>query len=443
MAERKNGQRVLILGAAGRDFHDFNTCFRGNPDYTVVAFTATQIPNIAGRVYPAEMAGDGYPEGIRILPERDLESIIERENIDTCVFSYSDISHEYVMHLASRSLAAGASFKLLGPKHTMLDTRRPVISVCAVRTGAGKSQTTRYVVQRLREFGRRPVVVRHPMPYGDLKKQRVQRFETINDLEVHDVTIEEREEYEPHLVKGTIVFAGVDYEEILRSAEEDGDVVLWDGGNNDLPFFRPNLHIVVADPHRPGHELTYHPGEANLRMADVIIINKSNSATPEGFETVRRNIVAANPDARVLRGRSPLTVDHPELLKGKRVLAVEDGPSLTHGELRLGAASLAAQEHGAKELVDPRPFAVGSLVQTFEKYTSTGPVLPAMGYGAEQIEELAETIERSDADVIAVGTPVDLTRVIGHIDRPIVRVTYELVLDEPEALDEEIRAALG
>lgn len=432
----------MILGAAGRDFHDFNTYFRGNRDYTVVAFTATQIPNIENRTYPAQIAGEGYPQGIRILPEEDLESIIERERIDTCVFSYSDVSHEYVMHLASRSLAAGANFKLLGPGHTMIDSRRPVIAVCAVRTGSGKSQTTRYVVQRLREFGRTPVVVRHPMPYGDLTRQRVQRFEKLEDLEEQQVTIEEREEYEPHLVKGTIVFAGVDYEEILRRAEEDGDVVLWDGGNNDLPFFRPNLHIVVADPHRPGHELTYHPGEANLRMADVVIINKSNSATPEGFETVRQNVATVNPDARVLRGRSPLTVDRPELLKGKRVLAVEDGPSLTHGDLRLGAASLAAQEHGAKELVDPRPFAVGSIVETFQKYSGTGPVLPAMGYGGDQVQELAETIRRSDADVIAVGTPVDLGRVIGDIDRPVVRVTYELTLDEPEALDAAIRDAL-
>ncbi|UCC49611.1 MAG: GTPase [Gemmatimonadota bacterium] len=441
MARKNQEERVVILGAAGRDFHDFNVYFRGNGSYRVVAFTATQIPNISDRIYPGEIAGPGYPQGIPILPEEELESIIQGEKIDTCVFSYSDVAHEYVMHLASRSLAAGASFMLLGPRHTMLESRRPVIAVCAVRTGSGKSQTTRYVVDRLRKFGRKPVVVRHPMPYGDLRKQRVQRFETYDDLDRHEVTIEEREEYEPHLGEGTIVFAGVDYEEILRRAEVDGDVVLWDGGNNDLPFLRPDLHIVVADPHRPGHELTYHPGEANLRMADAVVINKSNSATPEGFETVRRNIAAVNPRARVFRGRSPLTVDHPELLKGRRVLAVEDGPSLTHGELRFGAASLAAQEQGAAELVDPRPFAVGSIIGTFEKYRSTGPVLPAMGYGEEQIEELEETIHRSDAEVIAVGTPVDLARLI-RIKRPLVRVTYELALDEPEELDELLRGAL-
>ncbi len=441
MTERGKQQRVAILGAAGRDFHDFNAYFRDNPAYRVVAFTATQIPNIADRVYPPSIAGSAYPDGIPILAEEDLEKIIAAEAIDTCVFSYSDVSHEYVMHLASRSLAAGASFMIVGPRQTMLESNRPVIAVCAVRTGAGKSQTTRYVVERLRAFGRQPVVVRHPMPYGDLEKQQVQRFGSYEDLERHEVTIEEREEYEPHLRRGTTVYAGVDYEAILRQAENDGDVVLWDGGNNDLPFFRPDLHIVVADPHRPGHELTYHPGEANLRMADAVVINKSNSATPEGFETVRRNIALANPGARVFRGRSPLTVDLPDLVKGRRVLAVEDGPSLTHGELRLGAASLAAQEHGAHELVDPRPFAVGSIVETFKKYSGTGPVLPAMGYGEEQIEELAETIKRSDAEVIVVGTPVDLARLI-DIDRPLVRVTYDLALDEPEAMDDLIREAL-
>jgi predicted GTPase len=439
------------MGAAGRDFHDFNTHFRGNPDYEVVAFTATQIPNIEGRLYPAEIAGPEYPKGVPILPEDELESIIEREEIDFCTFSYSDVSHEYVMHIASRCLAAGAGLILLGPRQTLVESKWPVIAVCAVRTGAGKSQTTRYIVDRLREFGRKPVVVRHPMPYGDLVKQRVQRFETYEDLERHEVTIEEREEYEPHLSQGTIVYAGVDYEAILRQAEGDRDVVLWDGGNNDLPFFRPDLHIVVADPHRAGHELLYHPGEANLRMADVVIINKVGSARAEDVETVQRNIAEANPRARVLVGRSPLTVDNPEALKGKRVLAVEDGPSLTHGGLLLGAASLAAQEHGAKELVDPRPFAVGSIVETFEKYSSMGPVLPAMGYGEDQVSELAETIRNSDADVVAIGTPIDLARLI-DIDRPMVRVTYDLrpmvrvtydlALDEPEALDGLIRGVV-
>lgn len=435
-------QRVLILGAAGRDFHDFNTYFRSNSDYRVVGFTATQIPNISGRVYPAKIAGPHYPEGIPILPEAELEKFIAGESIDLCVFSYSDVSHTYVMHLASRALAAGSGFALLGPRRTMLDSRLPVISVCAVRTGSGKSQTTRYVVERLRSFGRKPVVVRHPMPYGDLLKQRVQRFESYDDLKRQKVTIEEREEYEPHLCRGTIVYAGVDYEAILRQAEEDGDVVLWDGGNNDLPFYRPDLHIVVADPHRPGHELAYHPGEANLRMADVVIINKAGTAAPEDVQTVRSNIATANPKAVVLIGQSPLTVDRPELIKGRRVLAVEDGPSLTHGELKYGAASVAAREHGAAELVDPRPFAVGSLVETFEKYSNTGPVLPAMGYGARQVEELAETIRRSDAEVVAVGTPVDLARLI-EIDRPVVRVTYDLALDEPDALDRLLRAVLN
>ncbi len=434
-------QRVIILGAAGRDFHDFNTFFRGNPDYEVVGFTATQIPNISGRIYPPEIAGAEYPHGIPILAEQELEKIIERERIDFCVFSYSDVSHEYVMHLASRVLAAGAGFTLLGPQQVMLQSIRPVVSVCAVRTGSGKSQTTRHVVARLRDFGRTPVVIRHPMPYGDLNSQRVQRFKTYEDLESHEVTIEEREEYEPHVRRGTIVYAGVDYEAILRQAEEDGDVVLWDGGNNDLPFYRSDLHIVIADPHRPGHELTYHPGEANLRMADVVIINKSDSARPEDIETVRRNIDVVNPRARVFVARSPISVDKPELLEGKRVLAVEDGPSLTHGDLRFGAASLAAKSHGAAELVDPRPFAVGSIVGTFEKYTNTGPVLPAMGYGEEQITELEATIQGSDAEVVVVGTPIDLARLI-EIDKPVVKVSYDLALDEPESLDQLLMAAL-
>jgi predicted GTPase len=434
-------QRVIILGAAGRDFHDFNTFFRGNEDYRVVGFTATQIPNISGRVYPAEIAGAGYLEGIPILAQPRLEEVIEQEGIDFCVFSYSDISHEYVMHVASRVLAAGAGFMLLGPRQTMVESRRPVISVCAVRTGAGKSQTTRHVVERLRSFGHTPVVVRHPMPYGDLLNQRVQRFETYEDLENHNVTIEEREEYEPHIRRGTIVYAGVDYQAILQQAEEDGDVVLWDGGNNDLPFYWSDLHIVIADPHRPGHELTYHPGEANLRMADVVIINKAGSARPEDIETVRRNTESTNPRARVLIGRSPLTVDKPELLLGKKVLAVEDGPSLTHGELRLGAASLAAQEHGASELVDPRPFAVGSIIGTFEKYSATGPVLPAMGYGDEQIAELQETIQNSDAEVVVVGTPIDLLRLI-EIDKPVVKVSYDLALDEDDVFDDMLRSAI-
>ena len=435
-------RRVLILGAAGRDFHDFNVAYRNNPTSRVVAFTATQIPNISGRAYPAELAGPRYPQGIPIWAEDELESIVERENVDTCVLSYSDISHEYTMHLASRCLAAGASFLLLGPTDMMLKSRRPVVAVCAVRTGAGKSQTTRYVVERLRALGRSPVVVRHPMPYGDLVAQRVQRFESYGDLDRLDVTIEEREEYEPHLSRGTIVYAGVDYAEILRLAEEDGDVILWDGGNNDLPFFQPDLHIVVADPHRPGHELAYHPGEANLRMADLVIVNKTSTARPEDVETVKRNTTAANPGAPIFTARSPFSVDKPALLKDRRVLAVEDGPSLTHGELKYGAACLAALEHGAKELIDPRPFAVGSIIETFEQYPDTGTLLPAMGYGDQQIRDLSETIQRSDAEVVAIGTPIDLTRLI-EIDRPVVRVGYDLVLDDPDGLDELLAKAVG
>ncbi len=435
-------RRVIILGAAGRDFHDFNTYFRNNPDCRVVAFTATQIPNIEDRLYPPAIAGSQYPEGIPILPEDELESIIKRENIDVCVFSYSDVSHEYIMHMASRCIAAGAAFELLGPNQMMVESTRPVVAVCAVRTGAGKSQNTRYVVEKLRELGKRPVVIRHPMPYGDLVAQRVQRFETYEDLEKHDATIEEREEYEPHIDRGSVVYAGVDYEAILRQAEEDGDVVLWDGGNNDLPFYKPDLHIVIADPHRPGHEMRYHPGEANLRMADAIIINKIDSARPEDVETVRANIALANPTARVFAARSPLTVDDPGALKGKRVLAVEDGPSLTHGELALGAASLAARQHGAAELVDPRPFAVGSIVETFQKYPTTGPVLPAMGYSDEQVRELTETINKSDADVVVIGTPIDLARLI-NIQKPVVRVRYDLALDEPGELDAMIEKTVG
>lgn len=441
MATGVTQERLVILGAAGRDFHDFNVHFRGDSRYKVVAFTATQIPNISDRVYPAELAGPAYPSGISIEPEDELEDLIAHEMVDTCVFSYSDVSHEYVMHLASRCLAAGAGFRLLGPRQMMIESCHPVIAVCAVRTGAGKSQTTRYVVSRLRELGRAPVVVRHPMPYGDLASGRVQRFERYEDLEHHDLTIEEREEYEHHLKSGTIVYAGVDYEMILRRAEEDGDVVMWDGGNNDVPFYRPDLHIVLADPHRPGHELRYHPGEANLRMADVVIISKVTTARAEDIEVVRGNVNRTNPRARAFDGYSPLTIDRPDLVRGRRVLAVEDGPSLTHGGLAVGAASLAAQQHGASELVDPRPFAVGSIVKTFEKYPGTGTVLPAMGYGAEQMTELEETIRRSDAEVVVVGTPVDLARLI-EIDRPVARVTYELALDEPEALDALLGQAL-
>ena len=435
-------QKVVILGAAGRDFHDFNVAFRDSEAHRVVAFTAAQIPNISDRVYPPALAGPRYPDGVPICGEDELENIIKSEGVDTCVFSYSDVSHEYVMHLASRCLAAGATFSLLGPSAMMLESSTPVIAVCAVRTGSGKSQTTRYVVERLRELGRKPVVIRHPMPYGDLTAQRLQRFETYDALDRYDVTIEEREEYEPHLERGTIVYAGIDYAAILSEAEQDGDVLLWDGGNNDLPFFKPDLHIVVADPHRPGHELRYHPGEANLRMAHVIIVNKTDTARPEDVESVRRNASASNPEATIINGRSPFSVDKPDELRGRRVLAVEDGPSLTHGELKVGAASLAALEHGAKELVDPRPFAVGTILETYEQYPEVGTLLPAMGYGDQQISDLAETIHKSDAEVIAVGTPIDLTRLI-EIERPVVKVGYDLVLEEPDILDASLRQVLG
>ncbi len=435
-------QKVVILGAAGRDFHDFNVAFRDSEAHRVVAFTAAQIPNIGNRVYPPVLAGPRYPDGVPICGEDELETIIKSEGVDACVFSYSDVSHEYVMHLASRCLAAGAGFSLLGPSAMMLESSAPVIAVCAVRTGSGKSQTTRYVVERLRELGRKPVVIRHPMPYGDLAAQRLQRFETYEDLDRYDVTIEEREEYEPHLERGTIVYAGIDYAAILSEAEQDGDVLLWDGGNNDLPFFKPDLHIVVADPHRPGHELSYHPGEANLRMAHVIIVNKTDTARPEDVESVRRNASASNPEAAILNGRSPFSVDKPEELRGRRVLAVEDGPSLTHGELKVGAASLAALENGAKELVDPRPFAVGTILETYEQYPEVGTLLPAMGYGDQQISDLAETIHKSDAEVVAIGTPIDLTRLI-DIERPVVKVGYDLVLAEPDILVASLRQVLG
>ncbi len=435
-------QKVVILGAAGRDFHDFNVAFRDSEAHRVVAFTAAQIPNIGNRVYPPVLAGPRYPDGVPISGEDELETIIKSEGVDACVFSYSDVSHEYVMHLASRCLAAGAGFSLLGPSAMMLESSAPVIAVCAVRTGSGKSQTTRYVVERLRELGRKPVVIRHPMPYGDLAAQRLQRFETYEDLDRYDVTIEEREEYEPHLERGTIVYAGIDYAAILSEAEQDGDVLLWDGGNNDLPFFKPDLHIVVADPHRPGHELSYHPGEANLRMAHVILVNKTATARPEDVESVRRNASASNPEAAILNGRSPFSVDKPEELRGRRVLAVEDGPSLTHGELKVGAASLAALENGAKELVDPRPFAVGTILETYEQYPEVGTLLPAMGYGDQQISDLAETIHKSDAEVVAIGTPIDLTRLI-DIERPVVKVGYDLVLAEPDILVASLRQVLG
>src|SRR3954447_3546318 len=423
--------RVLIVGAAGRDFHNFNLVYRGRENYEVVAFTATQIPNIHGRQYPAELAGELYPEGIPIRPESDLEQIIS-EGIDEVVFSYSDVTHEHVMHIASRALAAGASFRLLSPIETELRSTKPVVAVCAVRTGSGKSQTTRHVAAILRDAGHKVAVLRHPMPYGDLTKQAVQRFARYEDLDAADCTIEEREEYEPHLKEGNLVFAGIDYAAILDAAEREADVILWDGGNNDTPFIKPNLHIVVVDPHRPGHELRYHPGETNLRMADVCIVNKVDSAPPEGVEAVLASIRETNPLAHVVRAASPFTVEGDAAdIAGKRVLAIEDGPTLTHGEMTYGAAVLAAKEHGAASLVDPRPFAVGSIAQTFEDYPNVGTLLPAMGYGREQMDDLRETIARSDADLVLIGTPIDLRRLI-ELDKPALRVTYRLQeLDEP------------
>jgi predicted GTPase len=425
-------RRVLIAGAAGRDFHNFNVVYRGRPEYEVVAFTATQIPNIDGRVYPAELAGELYPDGIPIRREAELPDLVREEAIDEVVFAYSDVTHEHVMHVASRALAAGASFRLLSPHETTLTSAAPTVAVCAVRTGSGKSQTTRHIAALLQEAGKRVAVLRHPMPYGDLTKQAVQRFADYADLDAADVTIEEREEYEPHLAEGNIVFAGIDYAAILDQAELEADVILWDGGNNDTPFVKPNMHVVVVDPHRPGHELRYHPGETNLRMAHVCVVNKVDSAPPEGVEAVIDSIRTHNPEARIVRAASPFVVEENGLrVQGKRVLAVEDGPTLTHGEMTYGAAVLAAKAHGAAELVDPRPFAVGSIAKTLEEWPHIHGLLPAMGYGRQQIEDLRQTIERSDADLVLIGTPIDLRRVV-DFDKPALRVTYKLQeLGEP------------
>ena len=418
--------RVIIMGAAGRDFHNFNVYFRDNPRYEVVAFTATQIPNIEGRLYPPELAGPLYPQGIPIHPESELPRLIKEFDVDQVVFAYSDVSHEYVMHRASLALAAGADFRLMGVKSTMLKSSRPVVSICAVRTGSGKSQTSRRVCDILKKMGKRVVVVRHPMPYGDLRKQVCQRFATYEDLDRYECTIEEREDYEPHLDRGTVVYAGVDYEMILRQAEQEAEVIVWDGGNNDLPFFRPDLHIVVTDPHRAGHELRYHPGEANLRLADVVVINKIDTARPENVDALRRNIRVTNPRATVIEAASPIFVEDPGAIRGKRVLVVEDGPTLTHGEMSYGAGTVAARRFGAAELVDPRPYAVGSIAEAFEKYPQMGPLLPAVGYGKRQIEELEETINATPCDLVLVATPIDLRRVLKRIKHPMDRVRYEL-----------------
>jgi predicted GTPase len=417
--------RVIIMGAAGRDFHNFNTVFRDDASARVVAFTATQIPNIEGRRYPKELAGPLYPEGIPIHPESDLPRLIRELEADQVVFAYSDVSHETVMHKASLVLAEGADFRLIGPATTMLKARVPVISVCAVRTGAGKSQTSRRVARILREKGRKVVSIRHPMPYGDLVKQKVQRFAALADLDRHHCTIEEREEYEPHIAAGGVIYAGVDYGAILAEAEKEAEVILWDGGNNDMPFYRADLEIVVADPHRPGHERTYHPGEANLRRAHVVVINKIDSAAPEGIETVRHSVWELNPRAVVIEAASPLFVEDGERIRGKRVLAIEDGPTLTHGGMKYGAGVLAAIRYGAAAIVDPRPYTVGTLTKTFETYPGIGTLLPAMGYGDEQVKDLQATIARTPADLVLVATPIDLRRV-AKIDKPALRVGYEL-----------------
>jgi predicted GTPase len=417
--------RTLILGAAGRDFHNFNVVYRDDTRYEVVGFTAAQIPNIAGRRYPADLAGPLYPLGVPIFHEEELAALVARLDVRHVVFSYSDVSYNYLMHRAAIANAAGADFVLLGPRATMLDSPKPVVAVCAVRTGAGKSQTSRRIVQLLGQHGLRTAVVRHPMPYGDLSAQRVQRFTALPDLQRERCTIEEMEEYEPHIENGSVVYAGVDYAEILEWAASDADVIVWDGGNNDLPFYRPSLHVVVADPLRLGNELTYYPGEANLRMADVVVINKVDTADLAATEQLRDHIRGANPKALIVEAASPVTADHPELVTGRRVLVVEDGPTLTHGDMRFGAGTVLARKFGAAEIVDPRPFAVGSIAGTYTTYPMIGPLLPAMGYGDEQIRELEATIQQVPCDVVIVGTPIDLSRLV-TIDKPVVRARYGL-----------------
>ena len=431
-------KRIIIMGAAGRDFHNFNAYFRDNADYEVVAFTATQIPNIEGRRYPPELAGSLYPEGIPIHPEEELDDLIHRHAADQVIFAYSDVPHEYVMHKASQVLVAGADFRLMGAGATMLESNKPVVAVCAVRTGCGKSQTTRYVCDVLQQMGKRVVVIRHPMPYGDLVAQAVQRFADYDDLDHHKCTIEEREEYEPHIDRGVIVYAGVDYEPILRQAEEEADVVVWDGGNNDLPFYKPDLFITVADPHRAGHELRYHPGEANLCAADVVLINKIDTADSAGVAEVRENIRKLNPQAIVVDGASPIFVDNPEAIRGQQVLVIEDGPTLTHGGMTFGAGVVAARKFGAAELVDPRPYAVRSIAATFEKYSHLDSILPAMGYGDEQVRDLEETINAVECDLVLSATPIDLRRIL-KVRHPMDRVRYELQVIGQPTLEEILK----
>ena len=417
--------RVLILGAAGRDFHNFNTFFRDNEDYEVVAFTATQIPYINDRKYPAVLAGKLYPDGISIYDESEFPALVKKYDVEQVVFAYSDVRYEYVMHKSAQANALGADFRLLGPNSTMVKSTKPVIAVCAVRTGAGKSQTTRKIQTMLREAGKRVVSIRHPMPYGDLAKQAVQRFATIEDLKKHECTIEEMEEYEPHVVAGNVIYAGVDYEAIVREAEKEADIILWDGGNNDFSFYRPDLYITVADPHRPGNGLVYYPGEVNLRMADVVVLNKIDSADRAGIEAELAAVRSVNPTATIIMGASPVAVDDPRAIRGKRGLVVEDGPTLTHGEMKYGAGTVAAKQFGAAEFIDPRPFAVGEIKATFQKYPNIGVLLPAMGYSEQQLKDLETTINASGADVVVIGTPIDLRRIV-NIKLPAVSVRYDL-----------------
>jgi predicted GTPase len=433
--------KIVIMGAAGRDFHNFNCLYRDNEDYEVVAFTATQIPDIEGRSYPSELAGSLYPDGIPILPEEDLESVIRENDVDEVWFAYSDVQHTYVMNKGSQVIAWGPSFGISSATRTMIEATKPVIAITAVRTGVGKSQTTRYVSRILKEMGQRVVAIRHPMPYGDLAKQACQRFEAYEDLDRHQCTIEEREEYEPHIDNGFVVYAGVDYERILREAEKEADVILWDGGNNDTPFYRPDLFITLVDPHRAGHELTYYPGETNLRMADLLIVNKVDTADPVKVEEVLDTCRMANPGARLIKCRSVITADEPELISGKKALVVEDGPTLTHGGMTYGAGWFAAKQAGAAEIVDPRPYAVGTIKATYEKYPNASMILPAMGYGDEQVNDLQETINAVPADVVVEGTPIDLKRIIS-VNKPIANVKYELEEVEPGTIEEMLRDVL-
>ncbi len=435
-------RRAVIMGAAGRDFHNFNCLFRDNPDSQVVAFTATQIPDIEGRVYPPELAGPAYPNGVPILPEDDLESIVRDQKIDDVWFSYSDVPHEYVMDKASRVVSWGANFGVCSATKTMIESSKPVVAVTAVRTGVGKSQTSRFISRILREMGVRVVAIRHPMPYGDLSRQICQRFANYEDLDAHDCTIEEREEYEPHIDNGFVVYAGIDYAKILAEAEQEADLILWDGGNNDTPFYRPDLYITLVDPHRPGHEMSYYPGQSNLLLADILLVNKIETAKPEDIETVLQNCRAENPKAAISKCRSKITIDQPELIRGKRALVIEDGPTLTHGGMSYGAGYLAAKQAGASEIVDPSPYSVGSIKQTYEDYPNARGILPAMGYGPGQIEELRQTIDATDADVVVEGTPIALKRIL-EIDKPIANVSYELEELEPGGLATALEAVMS